>query len=88
MTFSGFLSIKIPIANNPKHINNEYLEILSKYERGLITSPQSFALIMSGNMKTVKNEIITPLQNILLSIFDSYNFRGLPPSQTLKDKLI
>jgi hypothetical protein len=84
VTFQDFLSIRIPITNNPKHINNEYLEILPKYERGLITSPQSFALIMSGNMKTVRSEIITPLQNILISIFDSYNLRGLPLFTNIK----
>jgi hypothetical protein len=84
VTFQGFLSIRIPITNNPKHINNEYLEILSKYERGLITSPQSFALIMPENTKTVRKEIITPLQNVLISIFDSYDLRGLPLFTNIK----
>jgi hypothetical protein len=59
MTFKRFLSIRIPITNNPKHMNKEYLETSSKYERGLIASPQSLAPIMPGNMKIVRNEIRT-----------------------------
>ena len=70
MTFPGFRSKRIPITNNPKHMNKEYLETFSKYERGLIISPQSLAPIMLGNMNKVKNEIIIPLQKFLLNIFD------------------
>ena len=34
-------------------MNKEYLETFSKYERGLIISPQSLAPIMPENMKII-----------------------------------
>jgi len=68
--FQGFLSIRIPITNNPKHINKEYLEISSKYERGLIATPQSLAAIVHGNMKKARSEIRTQSNILLLSILD------------------
>ena len=37
---------------------NEYVDTLSKYERGFITSPQLLAFIIVGNIKIVKKVII------------------------------
>ena len=40
-------------------MSNEYRETSSKYESGLIGTPQSLASIMPENIKIVRNEIRT-----------------------------